>query len=659
MFSLLLLGLAASLVSGESPRWVFPQARTQEIVRGRRRGPCGDGDRTGPKTVIAPGPLTLKWEEPVNNKGSQFRIALSKNGVDEFEECILVNNIPHNDNANPRYDEDDSFTEYSLTVDIPDVDCSDCTLQLVNIVPDGPCNYDPDETENELDSRCSMNYHSCANVEITGTGYERDSYVCSTADWAFTDDNMYSYKKKSAVWLNTFLMDKSVPASFRNIVPKDRYDEGRIVAVVNSQFDDAQESLATDKVQRANAMIEFSNKFVIGLRFKDIPLPAEKEILDARLVLWMGGNGAGGNNTDPKVSPVEGMNTFTIDFELAADSKPIEATEQDLTKRQMTSEENAVTGHILNSQAGRWSSQNLKGALQEVLDKTDWASGNALMVLLDVEQEGSNQMMTYESDRPAELIITYRSPVRAGETDPPTAMPTAKPEQPCTYAFRDRVRGNYLGRGDWYPARIDKVHENANDIKDACTYDLVYDDGDTEQGVTNKDLEPETEQTREAFQLRELVDINVNGEFKRGQVRILQRNSKYTVEGEDGEIYVDVDQEDIRQWVHWFVGDRIEIKQCWWFKADIIKVVPDGRYVCRMDDNYTANVPYSDIREIVEERYKSGETVNLFYEGEWVEGFIIKPDENTNLYMVGVSGTPTILRDWPASKIAKKEGGGR
>jgi len=152
------------------------------------------------------------WEEPVNNKGSQFRIALSRNGADSFEECILVNNIPHNDASNPTYDEEKeefTFTEYSLTVNIPDVNCDDCTLQLVNIVPgDDSCTYDPKDTENGQNGRCATNYHSCANVKISGGNYARDKFTCEAADWAFTNGDAYKYSKSNAQWLDTLLMDK-------------------------------------------------------------------------------------------------------------------------------------------------------------------------------------------------------------------------------------------------------------------------------------------------------------------------------------------------------------------------------------------------------------------------------------------------------------------
>merc|ERR1712012_956593 len=185
-----------------------------------------------------------------------------------------------------------------------------------------------------------------------------------------------------------------------------------------------------------------------------------------------------------------------------------------------------------------------------------------------------------------------------------------------TYGKRDRILGNYMERGDWYRGRIDAVYPNSVGRIDGCTYDIVYDDGDTENGVDNKMLQPEKTKSRVSYQLREIVDVNnakTGGNWARGMIRVLQKNGKYTVETQEtGDVLVDVDSDDLRMWVHYFVGDKVEIKQCWWFKASIQKVLPDGRCECVMDDGYFANVIYPDIREIVAERYKSGDTVKLF-----------------------------------------------
>lgn len=56
-----------------------------------------------------------------------------------------------------------------------------------------------------------------------------------------------------------------------------------------------------------------------------------------------------------------------------------------------------------------------------------------------------------------------------------------------------RIRGNYRaeeqfeGRENWFEGKITKVHESSTG---AITYDVEYDDGDTEEGMTTKNVRP-------------------------------------------------------------------------------------------------------------------------------------------------------------------------
>jgi len=314
-------------------------------------------------------------------------------------------------------------------------------------------------------------------------------------------------------------------------------------------------------------------------------------------------------------------------------------------------------GHAVQQQVGWWKSPDMKSAIQEVVDLNEWASGNAMTVIIDIEQ-GGRLVDAFEGGHPAELEIVYRKPVVGGASQPPTGAPVESPSGPCTYAKHERILGNYLGGGDWYPGRIDVVYPNDRGFVDGCTYDVKYDDGDNENGVSNTYLTKEEESSRSGFQLRELVDVKRGGKWNRSMVRILQKNGKYTAEDlTTGAIYTDVSGNDMRQWVNYFKGDVIEIKQCWWFKATIQKVLPDGRYECVMDDGYFANVVYPDVREIQDIRYNSGDNVKLFINQQWVDGFVIMPNED-GTYMVGVSGSPRIETNWPVGKMSKTEGSG-
>lgn len=80
------------------------------------------------------------------------------------------------DNNAPVYGAEGTYTKTYVTVVIPDVKCDRCALQLMNPMTDKlaqygmtNCTYDPTCTQCNDGFHCFSNYHSCANVRITGS----------------------------------------------------------------------------------------------------------------------------------------------------------------------------------------------------------------------------------------------------------------------------------------------------------------------------------------------------------------------------------------------------------------------------------------------------------------------------------------------------------
>jgi hypothetical protein len=107
----------------------------------------------GKVTFLRPGWTTLVWEESVSHAGSPFRIAL----LDESEtaKIILLDHIPHNDASSPVMAVESSFTEYKISVEIPNINCERCTLQLLYVMTDKStkCNI-PTCYYNPFDAAC-------------------------------------------------------------------------------------------------------------------------------------------------------------------------------------------------------------------------------------------------------------------------------------------------------------------------------------------------------------------------------------------------------------------------------------------------------------------------------------------------------------------------
>jgi len=187
----LVLILQATLVLSHN-RLACPPSRSLET--GAKVGPCDAADDPSQAPFpLHPGLNTITWIESLSHPGAPARLALSIEGSDNgFEECILVDHIPHDERA----DADGSAQTYqttALTVWIPDVYCERCTLQLITVmsdeyhgVPEGEsCAYSYAQAAGTAPGHtpaCQSVYHSCAPVSIDGA-MPRSEYTCSTSDF--------------------------------------------------------------------------------------------------------------------------------------------------------------------------------------------------------------------------------------------------------------------------------------------------------------------------------------------------------------------------------------------------------------------------------------------------------------------------------------------
>ena len=226
------------IVSAHS-RWSCPEPRSSSTSI--KDGPCGDETSTFLASSediveIKPGPLRVVFEESIYHTGAPFRIALSGDGTDS-EACTLLDHIPHNDFAErPNFRDESTYTQYAVTIDIPDVNCERCSLHLSNPMtdkigsagsPSGVGCTDPDGT-------CFSSYYSCTRpFKIVGTSSaaKRSEYQCSydsgsgPADWptAWTGDNGEAvdasvpgvYRRESSIWnANDFTLE-TAPIRYR------------------------------------------------------------------------------------------------------------------------------------------------------------------------------------------------------------------------------------------------------------------------------------------------------------------------------------------------------------------------------------------------------------------------------------------------------------
>lgn len=139
----------------------------------QKQGPCGvtDGERTTDKVYIAkPGTqVTLIWDEFINHP-SFFRIDFDLDGDDGFNNPILacgdqtsIADCFDTTNTGPYMLNnilDDAAAVQNQVYTLPDVECTNCTLQVIQAMHDKPPYTDPG---NEF-------YYQCIDIILDNNG---------------------------------------------------------------------------------------------------------------------------------------------------------------------------------------------------------------------------------------------------------------------------------------------------------------------------------------------------------------------------------------------------------------------------------------------------------------------------------------------------------
>ena len=211
-------------------RLVCPPPRSKDI--GAKLGPCDAADDPSLAPVtLAPGLNTIRWEEGIPHPGAPVRLALSMDGSDSgFEECVLLDHIPHDESKTMDADDESTWLQFSITVWIPDVKCERCHLQLVSYMTDeyhgvpigATCAHPAAKAAGMANASlqdCPVRYHSCAPVRITGNT-PRDQYTCSLdafvkeLQYPFMADavaSTYLNRGDPGIWENAVLISGGFP----------------------------------------------------------------------------------------------------------------------------------------------------------------------------------------------------------------------------------------------------------------------------------------------------------------------------------------------------------------------------------------------------------------------------------------------------------------
>lgn len=173
--ALTLSGVAAAHVSLKSINNQMPVARAEAPDEDLKAGPCGQttNGRTATVTALTAGAeITINWEEYIDHPGF-FRIAFAQDG-DSFpaianmddvtpDACTLATCMSGGmtiDQITPVGAEVLAYVadgETSASIVVPNVNCENCTLQVIQFMTDKL----GDNADNEI-------YYQCADITITG-----------------------------------------------------------------------------------------------------------------------------------------------------------------------------------------------------------------------------------------------------------------------------------------------------------------------------------------------------------------------------------------------------------------------------------------------------------------------------------------------------------
>lgn len=150
MLVLVLVNVAVAHIALDKP---------DPVTTKMKDGPCGDGPHVRGTDVATfePGQtITVKWHETIGHE-STYRISFDDDGDDSFEDPETTTDYYTNDTV--LLDEIADVPgngEYAVEVTLPDIECENCTLQVIQLMLDKPP-YVPGT--NDI-------YYQCADVAL-------------------------------------------------------------------------------------------------------------------------------------------------------------------------------------------------------------------------------------------------------------------------------------------------------------------------------------------------------------------------------------------------------------------------------------------------------------------------------------------------------------
>lgn len=118
--------------------------KARDNATGHKIAPCGGVPRTNNPTILKAGQtVKIEWEETINHPG-YYQILFSAENDENFVQLGEDIIDDQNDGATVPH-------AFSAEIQVPDVVCDNCTLQMIQVM---------------TDRNPPVNYYSCADIQI-------------------------------------------------------------------------------------------------------------------------------------------------------------------------------------------------------------------------------------------------------------------------------------------------------------------------------------------------------------------------------------------------------------------------------------------------------------------------------------------------------------
>jgi hypothetical protein len=143
--ALLLFVISPILAHGHARLLLNGNLPPRSNSTGEKIGPCGPAAKKAPKVFQAGQQVLVQWEETINHPG-RFEISFSPANDQNFTLLGVMQDAQNGAIMNGNYH------QYSMLVTLPNVNCAQCTLQLIQVMTENPA--------------APSNYYSCSDISL-------------------------------------------------------------------------------------------------------------------------------------------------------------------------------------------------------------------------------------------------------------------------------------------------------------------------------------------------------------------------------------------------------------------------------------------------------------------------------------------------------------